>query len=502
LSDTAWIYAAVSSAQQRETLPDQEGWALQAAEEHGWTVTRVFRGVSTGKGGTRALLESLLTELRATPKAERPARVLMNRLDRLGRGDGLDAIAAFAEIRKLGVLIHDRIDGDRTVDTAMDAIRPILELITGAFENIPRRDKTLNAHRKRIAAGQHWVAPFGMRVTSERTLEPAEPDASIVREVFALRAQGWGYNALGRRFRPAAPARSWARSFVHSLLHRDTYRGAVVDNDLFDRVQQMVGKTYLARATQRFPWPLAKALRCGACGHILHGEASGRKQWRTRYYVCDNLSAHSGRILFRADHIERQFIEQLGTLAASPALVAEYRQRPAVARASLNVRLTELEGERRKIEANRQYVWTMKPYVDEIEVAEQLAKLRTEEARVTGATDDLRREIAATAATEAILRDATAILARMAEQWSALPVEAQQRAARALAMVFPIVVHDDDPTRIRGPKARRNSARGRVEVCAQSFENMREINSLRDAQMAQRKADDGITKKFIESIGQ
>lgn len=40
------------------------------------------------------------------------------------------------------------------------------------------------------------------------------------------------------------------------------------------------------------------------------------------------------------------------------------------------------------------------------------------------------------------------------------------------------------------------------EAMDQQSENMREINSLRDAQMAQRKADDGITKKFIQSISE
>ncbi len=40
------------------------------------------------------------------------------------------------------------------------------------------------------------------------------------------------------------------------------------------------------------------------------------------------------------------------------------------------------------------------------------------------------------------------------------------------------------------------------EAMDQQAENMREINTLRDAQMAQRKADDGITKKFIQSIGE
>ncbi len=40
------------------------------------------------------------------------------------------------------------------------------------------------------------------------------------------------------------------------------------------------------------------------------------------------------------------------------------------------------------------------------------------------------------------------------------------------------------------------------EMMSQQAENMREVNTLRDAQMAQRKADDSITKKFIESIGE
>lgn len=40
------------------------------------------------------------------------------------------------------------------------------------------------------------------------------------------------------------------------------------------------------------------------------------------------------------------------------------------------------------------------------------------------------------------------------------------------------------------------------EAMNQQAENMREINSLNDVAMQQRKADDSITKKFIESITQ
>ncbi|HET6894960.1 MAG TPA: hypothetical protein VFH72_06220 [Candidatus Baltobacteraceae bacterium] len=38
------------------------------------------------------------------------------------------------------------------------------------------------------------------------------------------------------------------------------------------------------------------------------------------------------------------------------------------------------------------------------------------------------------------------------------------------------------------------------EMMDEKSEQMREVNTLRDVQMAQRKADNSITKKFIESI--
>ena len=38
------------------------------------------------------------------------------------------------------------------------------------------------------------------------------------------------------------------------------------------------------------------------------------------------------------------------------------------------------------------------------------------------------------------------------------------------------------------------------EMMDEKSEQMREVNTLRDVQMAQRKADNGITKKFIQSI--
>ncbi len=40
------------------------------------------------------------------------------------------------------------------------------------------------------------------------------------------------------------------------------------------------------------------------------------------------------------------------------------------------------------------------------------------------------------------------------------------------------------------------------QVMDERSENMREVDTLRNVDMAQRKADDGILKKFIQSIGE
>ncbi|HEV3092146.1 MAG TPA: recombinase family protein [Candidatus Cybelea sp.] len=100
---------------------------------------RVFRRGFRRKG-TREILSNLIDELERTAKAARPKRVLMIRIDRVGRM-ALDCIAAVARLRKLGVMLHTRQDGDVKLDTALDSLRPIFELVTAEMENAARSDK-------------------------------------------------------------------------------------------------------------------------------------------------------------------------------------------------------------------------------------------------------------------------------------------------------------------------------------------------------------------------
>jgi DNA invertase Pin-like site-specific DNA recombinase len=109
---TAWAFAAVSSSPQELSLDSQIAWAKETAKANGWNLSRVIKGVSSGAKGTRKLLDDLLADLRAMPKAERPQRLLLVRIDRLGRGTGLEGIAALAEFKRLGVTLFTRESGE------------------------------------------------------------------------------------------------------------------------------------------------------------------------------------------------------------------------------------------------------------------------------------------------------------------------------------------------------------------------------------------------------
>jgi len=246
-----WAYLVVSSEQQVETIDYQRMWAREAAQQHGWSITETFDGVSSGKDGTRALLKRLVARLEATAAYERPERVLMIRLDRLGRGLGLEALAALAQITQLGVTIHTRQDGDYRIARASDSILPLMRIVTGGIENEARRDKALDTYKRR-RLNNLTVSnkrPYGIVVVAGRDA-PAEPEAKAVRLAFEMAANGFGYSAIGTRLRAIAPPKlyangrthdtEWTNDRVRKLLRQRAYRGVVIDEPQWDRVSRLL----------------------------------------------------------------------------------------------------------------------------------------------------------------------------------------------------------------------------------------------------------------------
>lgn len=330
MSDRVWAFLAVSSSPQELSLDAQEQWALETAAAQDWTIARTWKGVSSGREGARHLLEQLLDELRSTPKSERPKYVLMVRLDRLGRGTGIESVAALAEIRRLGTQIYTREDGIVRIERASDAILPMIRSVVAALENETRADRVRAGKARRRSAGLHnGNPPYGCTLIDGRAVA-YEPEAALAREIFELRAGGWGYDRLARHAAAHAIPKllrngqtrqlSWGRSTVQRLLWCRTLRGTAVPDDLWDAANAVANPDFKTRRQTSWPYPLAGALRC-TCGMMLSGQCSGRERFRERYYVCRRIALHGYYPHWRATSAEAAFEVVLGRLIADPTLL-------------------------------------------------------------------------------------------------------------------------------------------------------------------------------------
>jgi DNA invertase Pin-like site-specific DNA recombinase len=488
-ASTSWLYAAVSSSPQEATLEDQRQWARETAIRNGWVIAREFAGVASGAKGTRDILSNLIEELQQTPKAARPQRVLMIRIDRVGRL-ALDCIAAVAKLRKLGVILHTRQDGDVKLETAMDSLRPIFELVTAEMENAARSDKWKAVHARRRAEGKHvGTIPYGVVLVDEKAV-PFEPEAQIVREIFRLAEQRWGYTRLARWAREHAPPKTmhdgslkpyrWCVSSIKSVLTSKTIRGLIVSEDQWQRTKAARQSDFRTRAPKRWPWPLQGAVRC-TCGKLLRGHCAGSDPWRTRYYTClhhtlePGQKSHPGH---RADQLEANFVQLLRSLRTDPRLADPLPdQEPAT-----NWDAVESEAERRIADTEKriQRAWKLaeEAHLDAGQLQMRLAELDAQRRSAEEARNSARMARAREADSQQSACSFAQLLKELPDLWVGTTVELQQELARALDALL-----SESPA--FGGLFADPAYRGELVF--------RPVAKPR-------KTDDSITKKFIQSI--
>lgn len=442
---TAWAYLVVSSEAQAETLAHQEAWASEVARSNDWTITSTFRGVSSGRLGTRGLLETLLERLRATDRTQRPERVLMIRLDRLGRGLGLEALAALSEIVQLGVMIHTRQDGDYTLSRASDSLLPLMRIVTGAIENEARRDKARAVYARRRAGGVvvSNKRPYGLRVENGHDVAD-EPRAEAVRLAFELSANGFGLAAIGRRLRATAAERTWVNGHVSRaewentrvarLLANRLYRGIVVAPEIWDRVQLLRGSGTTSRVRGKHPWPLSGALSC-ECGRTLIGSIVGSPP--RRVYRCNAKLTHGRHITHGAKLLESRFAEVLSQLVGSPDLLKQYAsQSPSVMSAvELAKREAALNERSAVATTERDRAWKLNAggLIGDRELSRRLRELDGELKAVAAEREQVEVERLREAERNHNAQTAAQLLTQAASLWSGADVEQQRAAAQALA---------------------------------------------------------------------
>jgi DNA invertase Pin-like site-specific DNA recombinase len=472
----------VSSEQQADTLAHQKTWAQQTADAHGWQLARIFgegrKGVGSGKEGPRAIVREVEAELRSLDPSARPKRLLVTRIDRIGRGNIAESQMLLHNLKKLGVSVWTG-DGEVKLDTSTEQLLNAFYLFGAQHENEIRAVKARGVYKRKRDQGAVIGnrRPYGLKLKDGKDVKDGKR-GDAVREAFKLRAAGYGYFRIAKRLAAIAPPAinkrgtqrviQWNTSRMALLLGNRAYIGVLVDEATFAKAQR-VGKLLSTAerdgdVRRRWPWPLSGVIRC-YCGLAMTGICSGREPYRIRYYGCRSHQNHSGKIrLVRADELEKEFVAMLGQLRASPQLVKRYRQQAAspVSSGLLERSERDLKSKSAEVERKRDKIFDLYLAGDvrREDVQGKLDALGAERDDLGARIASVKEQIVVAKAETSRSRDADALLRRATQTFEKATEPEQRLIARAVAVELG-GLHVDGSGRLKvGLGAKKGAARG------------------------------------------
>jgi hypothetical protein len=212
------------------------------------------------------------------------------------------------------------------------------------------------------------------------------------------------------------------------------------------------------------------------CGH-----ASGVPKCRIRYYICRNHTLEPGEKshpAHRAERLEAEFLELLRSLRADPTLVDPFTddepadQWDTIERDALQ-RIADAEKR-----AQRAWNVAEEAQIDPSQLRSRLAELDAQRRSAEAALSSARTARARDAEAKQASCSFAQLLEELPDLWAQTTIELQQELARAFGAVLA-----ENPA--LGGLFADPSCRGKLV-----FRHVAKV----------RKADDSITKKFIQSI--
>lgn len=223
-------YARVSSEEQAASghgLDYQERAIRSFAASQGYELVDVVTeaGVS---GSTRPADRPGFARLTRTINQTKSKILLVWKFDRLARAI-VHSVVTANDLSARGVAVRSVTE---PIDTSTAMGRTIFAVLAGMAEQELQAitERTWSGRREKATRGGYagGGAPYGYR-TEAGGLVVDEPEAAIVRKIFAMRADGMGYkpiaralNALGLTTRRGAP---WRHGGIAYLLDNQRYAG-------------------------------------------------------------------------------------------------------------------------------------------------------------------------------------------------------------------------------------------------------------------------------------
>jgi site-specific DNA recombinase len=370
-------YSRISTDEEHQPFSlGAQGERLEAyvKSQDGWRIVRSYEDQISGSTLERRGLQKALADARAGAFD----LLVVVRVDRLARSvRGLAQL--LAELDEAGVAFRSATE---PFETATPAGRMMVQML-GVFAEFERAmiiERVVAGMEKKARNGG-WVPgrpPIGYRVASkDGLLEAVEPQASLVRKIFALYIeQRLGTRALANLLNEQGErterGKLWSGTSIQDVLENPVYIGEIrwrgeqipgmheplVSRELFEQAQTLLKERGAQRSKRRgnaSDYLLSGVTRCGWCGSAMVGSAANGRNGRYRYYTC--LRRHrQGKQkgcrceLIPADQLEQQLLAVLASSLADSGLLDK-----ALARASELAagRQPVLQAEAERIEARQ-----------------------------------------------------------------------------------------------------------------------------------------------------
>jgi DNA invertase Pin-like site-specific DNA recombinase len=320
----AFIYARVSSKEQEEegfSIPAQLKLLREYAERNGLRVIREFTDAETAKQTGRPGFEEMVAFLKQHPHIK---VILVEKTDRLYRN-----FRDYVTIDDLDVEIHLVKEGEvlsKDSKSHQKFIHGIKVLMAKNYIDNLSEEVKKGLNEKAEQGEYPSIAPLGYRNNLEtHTIEPKEPEASVIQKLFKLYATG---NFSIRKLRDIAfeegltgrrSNRKLSRSEIERILKNPIYYGEfiwkgkrykgthtpLITRSLFDAVQEVFAG--FKKAKERRHWfPVSGVVTCSRCSCAIVGETHKGKY---TYYRCTHHHGKCGQPYVRAETLDAKLLE-------------------------------------------------------------------------------------------------------------------------------------------------------------------------------------------------
>lgn len=338
-----------------ETLSKHRVALTNLARQRGLLIVREYAEIVSGDTiAARPQMQQLLADV----KAGMYSGVIVNDIDRLGRGDNIDQEIikiTFAASHTLIITPNKDIDPANPSDD--DMLDFSMFLARFEYKKIAQR---LKVGKYRSASAGNYVAahvPYGyIRVYNDgsATLAPHPEQAEVVKMVYKWYASGeLGYLAIAKRLVdmgiPTSAGHHFTPQAVRNILTTPVYLGistygkthqvsviedgkrvkktvpaetpitienahpAIISRELYESAQARRGRIAPVNTSKDISNPLAGLIRCSECGYAM--TAHRRNAIGIRYISCEHRECHT--LSAKLDDVESALLAAIQKFAAT-----------------------------------------------------------------------------------------------------------------------------------------------------------------------------------------